>query len=64
MHLGAVSTVFVNRPLREAAQRMHELDLQSIEIGTGGFFPKNHCNPVELLADPGALQKSRHASRV
>lgn len=56
MHLGAVSTVFVNRPLREAAHRMRELGLEYVEIGTGGYFPKNHCNPAELLANPAALE--------
>lgn len=56
MHLGAISTVFVNLSLREAAERMHKLGLKAIEVGTGGFFPKNHCNPSELLSDPSALR--------
>jgi len=34
---------------------MRELGLECVEIGTGGFFPKNHCNPAELLANPAAL---------
>ena len=55
MHLGAVSSVFMNRPLREAGQMMHELGLESIELGAGGYFPKTHCNPAELLAVPSAL---------
>ncbi|MFN8006381.1 MAG: sugar phosphate isomerase/epimerase [Terriglobia bacterium] len=57
MHLGAITTVFVHLPLAEAARRMHQLGLKSIEIGTGGFFPKNHCNPAELLADAGLCQQ-------
>ena len=57
MHLGAITTVFVHRSLREAAERMHQLGLKGIEIGTGGFFPKNHCNPAELLSDPSKYQK-------
>jgi sugar phosphate isomerase/epimerase len=55
MHLGAISTVFVSLPLNDAAQRMRQLGLKSIEIGTGGFFPKNHCDPAKLLADESAL---------
>ena len=55
MHLGSVSSVFVSLPLREAAHRMHQLALNSIEIGTGGFLPKNHCDPAKLLADEFAL---------
>ena len=57
MHLGAISTVFVSLPLKDAAQRMRQLGLKSIEIGTGGFFPKNHCDPAKLLADQSALSE-------
>ena len=57
MHLGAITTVFVHLSLREAAERMHKLGLKAIEIGTGGFFPKNHCNPAELLSDPSKFKK-------
>jgi sugar phosphate isomerase/epimerase len=56
MYLGALSSIFIRRPLREAAQRMHELGLQFIEIGAGGFFPKNHCDPARLLLDKGASE--------
>ena len=59
MHLGALTTVFVDRTLSEAAERMHELRLQSIEIGAGGTFPKNHCNPAQLMADDSALGSFR-----
>ena len=55
MHLGAISTVFVSLPLRDAAQRMRQLGLNSVEIGTGGFFPKNHCDPAKLLVDESAF---------
>ena len=57
MHLGAITTVFVHLSLREAAERMHKLGLKAIEIGTGGFFPKNHCNPAELLSGPSKYQE-------
>src|SRR5260221_10887897 len=59
MRLGAISTVFANRPLREAARRMHGLGLKAIEIGAGVYFPKNHCDPARLLADPAALDSFR-----
>ena len=57
MQLGAISTVFVDRPLDKVARRMHELGLTCIEIGAGGFFPKNHCDPALLLKDIGALSR-------
>src|SRR5215471_6272362 len=56
MELGAISTVFVRKSLKEAAQRMNELGLKYIEIGVGGHFPKNHCDPARLNSDPKALE--------
>jgi len=55
MELGAVSTVFIRKTLKDAARRIHDLGLRFIEIGVGGYFPKIHCNPIELLSDPSAL---------
>jgi sugar phosphate isomerase/epimerase len=55
MHLGAVSTVIVSLPLKDAARRMRQFGLKSIEIGTGGFLPKNDCDPAKLLGDESAL---------
>ncbi|HMN30064.1 MAG TPA: sugar phosphate isomerase/epimerase [Caldilineaceae bacterium] len=57
MHIGAISTVFIQLPLAEAAAKMQRLGLKSIEIGTGGYFPKNHCDPAQLLAEPAALEQ-------
>jgi len=57
VQLGAISTIFINRPLEEAARRLHELGFSYIEIGAGGFFPKNHCYPAELLRDPRCLEQ-------
>ena len=55
MRIGAVTSLFLDRSLREAAQILHALGLESIEIPSGGNFPKTHCNPAELLADESAL---------
>ncbi len=56
MQLGAITTVFIRHSLKEAARRMHELGLQYIEIGAGGYFPKKHCDPAHLLSDQSALE--------
>src|SRR6266498_3171892 len=57
MYLGALSSIFISRSLDDAAARMRELGLQFIEIGAGGYFPKNHCHPAQLLSKPSALEK-------
>ena len=59
MQLGAMSTVLADRSLEDAARKMHELGLLYIEIGAGGFFPKNHCDPAQLLSDPTVQDEFR-----
>lgn len=51
MHLGALTTVYLDRPFHEAASAIHELGLRTIELGAGGYFPKGHCDPAALLND-------------
>ncbi len=51
MHLGAITSGLLDRPFREVAKLLHDLGLTRIEPPAGGFFPKNHCNAKELLAD-------------
>jgi len=55
MHLGAITTVYMTLPLREALKRIHDVGVKSVEIGAGGYFPKTHCDPSKLLADPAAF---------
>ena len=59
MKLGAITTVLIHLSLENMARRMHELGLDYIEIGVGGFFPKQHCNPGELLKNTDALKNFR-----
>lgn len=59
MKLGALSTVYLDRSLAEAARRIRELGLSAIELGAGGYFPKTHCDPAALLAEPGAVAAFR-----
>lgn len=57
MHLGTMTSGFLDRPLREAARKLHELGLKHVEIPAGGFFPKVHCDPEQLLGDPAAFDE-------
>jgi sugar phosphate isomerase/epimerase len=59
MHIGAITSGLLDRPLKEAARRLQELGLQHVELPAGGFFPKAHCDPEKLLADPAALDQFR-----
>jgi sugar phosphate isomerase/epimerase len=53
MKLGAfINTVFPTRKnLDEALDASKEHGLDAVEIGGGGFLPKNFLNPGELIAD-------------
>jgi sugar phosphate isomerase/epimerase len=59
MQLGAVSAAFLDWPWEKVASYYKRLGLSCIEPGAGGFFPKNHCNPGELLGAPAKLKKFR-----
>jgi sugar phosphate isomerase/epimerase len=41
----------------EACKIIKKLGIKVIEIGSGGFNGKEHCNPYELLKDKDALDK-------
>ena len=49
MKLGVFNTVFLDRKLEEALDAVKSLGLDAIEIGCGGFIPKDHIDPEELL---------------
>lgn len=51
MKLGAFNTVLLDKKLDEALDIVKSWGLEAIEFGSGGFIPKNHVNPAELLAD-------------
>jgi sugar phosphate isomerase/epimerase len=55
MELGVVTTAFADLPLADVLEHCRRLGITKLELGAGGFFPKNHCNPKELLADKSAL---------
>ncbi len=51
MKLGVVAALFANKPLKETLDYLNSLGVQMIEIGTGGFPGKPHCDPEVLLND-------------
>jgi sugar phosphate isomerase/epimerase len=59
MHIGAMSTAFMKHSFETALKHCQRLGIESIEIGTGGYLPKNHCDPEHLLSDPRFLDTFR-----
>jgi len=56
MKLGCFTVVYADRSLEDALDALSDLGLDMVELGTGGFIPKSHCNPGELLADASKLK--------
>ena len=51
MKLSVLTVPLQNMPAEEAFAYLHSLGVQQVELGTGGYTNRNHCNPDELLAD-------------
>jgi sugar phosphate isomerase/epimerase len=63
MEIGVLTTVFADSSLADALPVINRLGIGKIEMGCGGLFPKNHCDPASLLASPGALAEYRDLLR-
>jgi sugar phosphate isomerase/epimerase len=51
MKLGVFNTVVLDKPLEEALDTVKAWKLDAIELGCGGFIPKDHVHPGELIED-------------
>lgn len=61
MKVGVFSVLFANKPLAEALEYIAASGLQAVEIGTGGYPGKAHCNPAELLESEEKLALFKNA---
>lgn len=63
MRLGLLTVVFYHLPLETALDRIKAEGIDTIELGTGNYPGKTHCDPDRLLEDPGALEALCHQLR-
>ena len=56
MKLGVFTTLLSNVSLEEACKYFHELGIQMVEIGCGGYPGNAHADPDTLLSDDAALE--------
>ncbi len=54
MKLSAFSVLYKDRPLAEVLDLFRAKGITEVEIGSGGFIGKEHCDPQRLLADKKA----------
>lgn len=57
MKLGVLTVLFYHLPFEEALDRIKAEGLDALELGTGNYPGTTHCDPKELLANRGALDK-------
>ena len=63
MKLGVFAVLFSDKPFEEALDRIVELGLDAVEIGTGAYPGHAHCDPRALLASEKKLSAFREAVR-
>jgi sugar phosphate isomerase/epimerase len=61
MKLGVFSILFKEKTFEEMLDYVVSKKLDAIEIGTGGYIGKPHCDPIELLQDEAKLKAYKDA---
>ena len=57
MDLSIFSVVYKDKPLSEVLDNFKAKGVMHVEVGSGGFIGKEHCNPGELLKDKDGLRR-------
>ena len=57
MKLSVLANCYGNKTLDEALSIFSKLGVEAVEIGSGGFPGKAHCNPAVLLKDEDEFKK-------
>ncbi len=61
MKLGVLTVPLQGMPAEEAFAYLSGLGVTSVELGTGGYTNKNHCDPDVLLADESKIDALKAA---
>ncbi|HSV32354.1 MAG TPA: sugar phosphate isomerase/epimerase [Atribacteraceae bacterium] len=61
MKIGVFMVLLQNQPFDQALDYVKSIGVQAVEIGTGGYPGKAHCDPERLLADAGIFSRFRDA---
>ncbi|MFX0561101.1 sugar phosphate isomerase/epimerase family protein [Tepidibacillus infernus] len=61
MKLGVFTVLYQNLPFEVMLDKLSEMGVEAIELGTGNFPGNKHCNPDELLENPGKIRTFKYA---
>jgi sugar phosphate isomerase/epimerase len=59
--LGVLTVLYSEQPLEQVLDRVAELGLDAVELGTGNYPGAAHCDPAALLAAPSSARALRDA---
>jgi sugar phosphate isomerase/epimerase len=59
MRLGLFTVLYGDTPLEQLLDRLGEMHITAVELGTGGYPGNAHCDPDELLADESKVRALR-----
>ncbi|WP_017726476.1 sugar phosphate isomerase/epimerase family protein [Halalkalibacterium ligniniphilum] len=57
MKLGVFTVLYQDLSFEAMLDKVVELGIEAVEIGTGNYPGKNHCDPDELLNDPKKIEQ-------
>ncbi|PLR76699.1 xylose isomerase [Bacillus sp. V3-13] len=61
MKLGVFSVLYQNLPFEEMLDKLVEMGLETVELGTGNYPGNQHCNPDQLLDNPDKIKQYKKA---
>ena len=56
MKLGVFTVLYQNIAFEDMLDKVAEMGIEAVELGTGTYPGTSHCNPDELLGDPGKIK--------
>lgn len=60
MKLSVLTVPFSGQPLSEVLPYLRSIGVDSVELGTGGYTNKAHCDPDYYLGEPGRVGDLKH----
>lgn len=61
MKLGVFTVLYQDLPFEAMLDKLAEMGVEAVELGTGNFSSNSHCNPDELLASPEKMKLFQRA---
>lgn len=61
MKLGVFTALYQNLPFEAMLDKLVEMGVETVELGTGNYPGNHHCNPDELLESPEKIKVFNHA---